>query len=195
MTVEIKIARKILRSGGVIFPLLYFLFSRQITLTVIFAIGLFFIVLEILRFRLPALNNSRILKLFLKKEENKKISGIVLFIMSVYLTVLLFPRRIAIISLLFLIFGDMSAEIIGLKFGRIKILGEKTLEGSITCFITCLIIGSFLINSLGISFRLIIIGSLAATFIELIPLKIARIKIDDNLSMALFTALIMTICI
>ncbi len=40
-----------------------------------------------------------------------------------------------------------------------------------------------------------LIGSLAATFIELIPLKIARIKIDDNLSMALFTALIMTICI
>ncbi len=195
MTAEIKIARKILRSGGVIFPLLYFLFSRQITLTVIFVIGLFFIVLEILRFRLPVLNNNRILKLFLKKEENKKVSGIVLFVISVYLTILLFPPRIAIISLLFLIFGDMSAEIIGLKFGRIKILGEKTLEGSIGCFITCLIIGYLVMSTLGISFPLIIIGSLAATFIELIPLKIARIKIDDNLSMAPFTALIMTICI
>ena len=59
MTAEIKIARKILRSGGVIFPLLYFLFSRQITLTVTFAIGLFFIVLEILRFRLPVLNRRK----------------------------------------------------------------------------------------------------------------------------------------
>ena len=195
MTTEIKIARKILRSGGVIFPLVYFLFSKQITLTVTFAIGLFFIVLEILRFRLPALNNSRISKLFLKKEENKKISGIVLFVISVYLTVLLFPRRIAIISLLFLIFGDMAAELVGLKFGRIKILGGKTIEGSLSCFVTCLIIGYFLMNTLEISFPLIIIGSLAATFIELIPLKIARIKIDDNLSMALFTALIMTICI
>ncbi len=195
MTAEIKIARKILRSGGVIFPLLYFLFNRQIALTVIFAIGLFFIVLEILRFRLPVLNNSRILKLFLKKEENKKVSGIVLFIISSYLTVLLFPRRIAIISLLFLIFGDMSAEIIGLKFGKIKILGEKTIEGSLSCFVICLIIGSFLMNTIGISFPLIIIGSLAATFIELVPLKIARMKINDNLSMALFTALIMTICI
>ena len=195
MTAEIKIARKILRSGGAIFPLLYFLFSKHITLMVTFAIGLFFIVLEILRFRLPALNNSRISKLLLKKEENKKISGIVLFIISVYLTILLFPREIAIISLLFLIFGDMAAEIIGLKFGRIKILGEKTIEGSLSCFVICLIIGYSLMNTLGISFPLILIGSLAATLIELIPLKIARIKINDNLSMAPLAALIMTICI
>ena len=41
----------------------------------------------------------------------------------------------------FLVLGDMSAALIGISFGRIKI-GKKSLEGTLAMFTTCYLIGA-----------------------------------------------------
>ena len=65
--------------------------------------------------------------------------GSTYFIFSAILTILLFPKSIAIVSLLILILSDTAAAIIGKWIGRIRIFG-KTLEGSMAFLITSLLI-------------------------------------------------------
>ncbi len=188
--VKVKYSRKILRILAITFPLLYFFFSKNIVFYVLVPIFLFFIVIDIIRILMPKILKKKIIQKIFKKKEKKRISNISLFLISIFLTVLLFPKNIAIIAVLFLIFGDTAAEIFGLKFGRIKIF-NKTLEGSLASLAICFSIGILLMNLLNFSLLEIIIVSFAATIIELIPLKIGKFKIDDNFSIGLFTALIL----
>ena len=61
-----------------------------------------------------------------------------------------------------------------MKFPFMKI-GNKTLSGSLACFIMCLFIG--LVLDFEISLEIILIGAFTATIAELIS-----IKINDNIS-------------
>lgn len=87
------------------------------------------------------------------------------------ITIFLFPKPIAVLSLFYLFVGDSVAALVGRRFGSIKIFG-KTLEGTLAGIIVCLLISlPFSEFSLGVK----IIGSVAAMLIELIPWPI-----DDN---------------
>jgi dolichol kinase len=85
--------------------------------------------------------------------------------------------------------------------GKIQI-GKKTLEGSIACFLTCMILFIMvfpfvpgLLESCGLRkgfpILTILITSFVVTFFELIPLKIApKITINDNLGVPVLTGYI-----
>ena len=79
--------------------------------------------------------------------------------------------------------GDTTAGLIGRKFGRLNFY-NKTLEGTFSGFIICLIIG--LIMDLNLADIIIIFGALSAMIIELIPTSF-----DDNLTIPLFSGTIM----
>jgi len=180
---KIKFWRKLLRVCGLILPVLYFFIAKKYMLVLVAAILLFFLYSDFSRAR-------KKLSVLYKKTEGK-ISNISLFLISCLVTIAFFPREIAIFALSFLVVGDTAAEVIGLKFGKIKLIGEKTLEGSLACLASCFAIGLILMIFLPLSLLLVMAGSAAATFIELIPLRIGRFKIDDNLGMAIFAALVM----
>ncbi|MBN1621434.1 MAG: hypothetical protein JW871_02450 [Endomicrobiales bacterium] len=122
---------------------------------------------EIVRFRFPAFNNW-ILKVLMgvhREEEVKKISGLPWTLSGSFLTMLIFPdKRIVLVSLLYLAFGDAFAALFGRRFGRHKIFRQKSLEGSVACFIACLIIGIIFMN-----WQAAILGALFITALELIP--------------------------
>ncbi|MBN1377584.1 glycerol-3-phosphate acyltransferase [Candidatus Woesearchaeota archaeon] len=185
---EIKICRKILRVFGILLPVLYFFFAKNIILVILAVLLLLFVLVDILR------KNKKIeLKVYkaIYKKKEKSFSNISLFILSALITVLLFPKSIAILALSFLVFGDTFAEIIGTKFGRIKIMGKKTLEGFLAGLSANLIIGLIWLNFLPVSAGLYITGAVSASLIELIPFGIRNHNIDDNFSVAVFSALIM----
>lgn len=185
---KIKIWRKILRIFVFILPVLYFFFSKNVILTVLAILLLFFILIDITRKNKKI--KLKIYKAVYKKGENS-FSNLSFFILSSFVTVLFFPRDIAILALSFLVFGDTFAEIIGTKFGRLKIIGKKTLEGFLGGFSANLFIGLIWFNFLPVSSLLFIIGAFSASLIEIIPLKIGKLKIDDNFSVSIFSALIM----
>ncbi len=74
----------------------------------------------------------------LKESENKRISSIVMLLACIFLTLLIFPVNIASLASMFTLFGDLFAWCTGITLGRIK-FSDKTLEGSFSMFITCLI--------------------------------------------------------
>jgi dolichol kinase len=82
----------------------------------------------------------------------------------------------------------MFAAIIGKKFGHTKILANKSLEGSLACFVACLVIGLFVawLFPAHLTLQIIVIGALTATIVELFSLWI-----DDNLTIPLISGLVM----
>jgi len=111
-----------------------------------------------------------------------KLTGASYVFIGSFISVLIFPKEIAILALLFTAIGDTIAALYGRKFGKLRIW-NKTIEGSLAGLIACIIIGLFFPNIPNIiKFN----GAFAAMFIELLP-----IKIDDNLRIPLFSGIVM----
>ena len=117
-------------------------------------------------------------------ELNGKLTGASYVFIGSLITITIFPKEIAILALLFASFGDTIAALYGKKFGKIRVW-NKTLEGSITGLLACVLVSLFfpdIPNIIKYS------GAFAAMFIELLP-----IHIDDNLRIPLFSGIIMLI--
>ncbi len=183
------ICRKLYRLSGIIFPIVYYFTDKRLTLNLLSATLFLLVLLELLRFKFPSINQVifRYLKLIVKEEEKKRILGTTYFIFAALLVVLLFKKPIAIISISFSVFGDATATLVGVKWGRIK-LGQRSLEGSLAFFLTCLIVGWILFRPLTLNLNIVLIGALAAALIELLPLPF-----DDNLTVPIFSALAMSL--
>ena len=111
-----------------------------------------------------------------------KLTGASYVLIGSFISIVLFPKEIAVLALLFTAVGDTAAALYGRKFGKLRIW-NKTLEGSLVGLIACFIIALFFPRIADIiKFG----GAFAAMFIELLP-----IKIDDNLRIPLFSGIIM----
>lgn len=117
-------------------------------------------------------------------ELDGKLTGASYVLIGSFLSVVIFPKEIAVLALLFTAIGDTAAALYGRKFGKLRIW-NKTLEGSIAGLIACIIITLFfpqVPNIIKFS------GAFAAMFIELLPTNI-----DDNLRIPLFSGFVMYI--
>lgn len=89
------------------------------------------------------------------------------------------PRAIAAAALGYLVLGDAAAALVGRRFGRHRVWG-KSLEGSLACFLCCLVLGWMLLPGRPLA---VFGGALVATLAEALPLPV-----DDNWSVPLLSA-------
>jgi len=147
-------------------------------------ITLFFLILDLSRLFSSRVNLfffAKVKELY-KSKEARKFSSITLFLLSGFLTFLLFERSIAAAAVTYLIFGDFFSKFFGILFGRTRLF-EKTLEGSLAHFNACLVSGYVLSFFLPLSVPVYLVGAAVATTAEFLPLGI-----DDNFSVALLSA-------
>ena len=179
-SIEIKeIYRKAIHILNIIIPLSHiYIFKNKIDMIIFLsALLIFCFFIEILRNQ-----NSFILKNFQKYlffmmrsfEKKGSLTGSTWVFVGALITIILVPQPFSLLALFFLAFGDTLAALVGIKFPFVKI-GNKTLSGSLACFIMCLFVG--LILDFEISSEVILIGAFTATITELIS-----IKINDNIS-------------
>lgn len=137
------------------------------------------IVVEAARLYLPGINRLFInyFGFLMRSEEKHNPTGTLYYLLGAMISILLFPKEIALFSMTVLAVGDPAAYIIGSNFGRLRI-GKKSLEGSLG-FLAASIITGFLLHKLwgNLSGPVIITGALTGTIVELMPLKI-----NDNLT-------------
>ncbi|MFA6239035.1 MAG: phosphatidate cytidylyltransferase [Bacteriovorax sp.] len=98
--------------------------------------------LEFSRLRNEKLNQFLMIfmKPIMRESEKNSISGMPFYALGVSLSLFFFPERIAILSILFLIFADPIASFCGILYGRDKILPNKSLQGTIAAFSVCYIV-------------------------------------------------------
>jgi dolichol kinase len=136
----------------------------------------------------------------LRSQEHTKTTGATFILGGAFLCSLVFidSPYISFITLTLFILGDGAAALIGMSIGRTKIL-NKTLEGSLACFLMCMMLFAFLFpyvpflfeKSGKISIPLMITTSLSITLLELIPIKISNNRmINDNLYVPVLAGLI-----
>ena len=121
-----------------------------------------------------------LLQKFERKDELKKFpgKGIIFYFIGVYIALLLFPREIAMASILVLALGDSVSHIYGVHYGKIKHPFSKTkfLEGTIAGLIAGFI-GAFVFLPWHEAF----FASLTAMIVESVEIKIGTEQADDNL--------------
>jgi dolichol kinase len=172
-----ELKRKAIHLASLTIPIAYYLSPRSWSRTwekVLLASVILSLAIEVFR-----LNHPRIRGVFrhffgelLRNHEEASLLGSTYLLIAVLLTIHLFDKPVAVLALAFLILGDTVAAIVGKSIGKHKLLGGKTVEGSLACFLVCL--GLSLLMP-GIPFFVGLVGATTATIFELLP-----IPLDDN---------------
>jgi dolichol kinase len=185
MITGVEIKRKIVHLATLVIPVGYALTSEETVILFLVPFFLALLLVDLLRHfhsGMASLFQKYFFGKVLREEEKPTFMGSTYFIFSTILTILLFPKSIAIASILILILSDTAAAVIGKWIGRIKIFG-KTIEGSMAFLLTSLLIVWIYPHLDRFSGSL---AALGATLIEVLP-----IKVNDNLTIPLVAGAIM----
>jgi len=180
---EIVVWRKSLRFLFLVFPLLYFWLDGKIIMIALAALALIFLIFDLTKIK----RNAVIRHLYKKSEMKAKISGITLFLIGALITVLFFQKNIAIMAMVFATIGDNFAVLLGVPFGRHRILKGKSIEGFLACLASSALAGIALMHFLGISIFVVAGGAIASAIAELLSGDY------DNVVMAPLAALAMSV--
>jgi len=189
---EIPYSQEILRKGvhllSLSIPIIYTFVTEKFALMVLIPMALIAVSLDLLSRKDGTIAQKVIMGFFgsmLRKHELKKkkllLNGASWVLISAFLTVLVFPKVIAVVAFIILIISDISAALIGRKWGKTK-LGKKSLEGTlafmVSGFIVVAIIG-YLFNGDMVYYFAGFAGSVVGGIGELYA---KELKLDDNLS-------------
>jgi len=176
-----KMWRFVLRPLAVLFLIFYVLLGKPFAVTLLGAVTLAFLTLDLARLAHDRVNIfvfKNLVSLF-RTEERRRFSSMTLFLLGASITLLIFDKPIAFTIITYLIFGDMFAKFFGLKYGRRRFF-HKTAEGSAAYFAGCVVAGAILMRYIPITPSDILLSSAVASLAEAVPTGI-----DDNLSVAL----------
>jgi dolichol kinase len=180
-------------TNGCIIATLYLFYIEHSFAVHTIGIGVcLFYIFEQLRVKYPeyAESFSKVSSYFYRAEEQLKESAMIPYSMGLLLTILSFPKIIAVIAIYTLACSDPLSAIIGIKFGKHPIAENKTMEGSLTFFFStllCIFLPFMFTTSLPLGKNLMF-SSLLATLITAFELVPSRI--DDNLTIPLATAVL-----
>jgi dolichol kinase len=162
--------------------------TKPTALMILGGIAAVFVFLDVLRFKVPALNKKvkRDFGPFMRDYELDGISGSSWFFFSALITIAACFQPAAGLGMVFLALGDPIASAVGVKWGRIKLPNGKSLEGSLAFLAVCFVAG---LPILLFKYQFALLPALAVTLVtalvaaaaEAIPSK----KVDDNFTVPL----------
>ncbi len=135
------------------------------------------------KIKIPVIYN--LLEMFERKDDIQNFpgKGIIFYFIGIFIALLLFPKDIAMASIMVLAFGDSISHLFGLHFGKTKHPLSKTkfVEGTIAGFIA-----GFIGALVFLPWYEAFFASLIAMVVESIEIKIGTEQVDDNLIVPFF---------
>lgn len=189
---DLHLSRKVWHIGGIL-TLTFFmgLFDQRDALFYLSIMALMIIPFDILRLKRPDLNQKivSLFKIVIRIEEVKTISGFSFLIVGAMLVVILFPKPVGLLAMLLLAFGDPVSSIFGILFGKDKLWGRKSLQGTLACFTVCTAVCAtyFLYNNIMV--ERIVLVSILGGFIGAVSELFQIYKLDDNLTFPVIAGL------
>lgn len=152
------------------------------------------LIIESARLRMPSFNDKimRIWGPFMRACEVDRISGIPYYLLSSLIAVAIFPKPVAILSILYLACGDPIASFFGILYGKhgIRLASGKSLIGTLAGVVTCTVVSFLFLKALPVSddkvVILSIIGGIAGGTAELLPFDL-----DDNFTIPVISGFVM----
>jgi dolichol kinase len=189
---DLQIARRLFHMGnGVFFASIYaILLSHSQMVHFLGAMACILYLIEQIRISYPELQEKLqfVTKFIMRAEEQLKESAMVPYAFAILLTIISFPKVIALSAIYTLAIADPLSAIIGIKYGKRRIVPHKSLEGSAAFFVAtffCILI-PFLASYSSFDMEILILSLVAAFIVsafEMLPLRL-----DDNLTIPLFSA-------
>jgi diacylglycerol kinase (CTP) len=188
---DLHIPRRLFHVFGVLIIIACFsVFTREQSLLALGIAMAVIVPLDIFRLKIKWLNKLLIksVGVFVRKTEVNRLSAQSHLLLGTMVTIYFFPKEIATLALLFLAFGDPVASIFGVLFGKDKIIGNKSLQGTIAAFTVCTILSLLYLSSIQIMTERLLLAAFLSGIIgalsELIPVG----QLDDNFSMPVISA-------
>ena len=187
---DISLSAELIRKGihlfALVIPVGYYFVSFPVAVVGISAPAAIAILLDLARFkrwRLWTLVSRLLTPIIRDHEVRGGFTGASYILTASAIVIVVFPKSIAIAAITFIIIGDTAAALVGRMWGRHKLIGRKSIEGSSACLLS-LILVSFLIP--GLPTPVGIVGAVSACLAEAFSGKI-----DDNLAVPVFSGLVM----
>lgn len=162
---------------------------------VILAIAAFGFLIDLLRARFEKLNNIILSMMgpFMRASEKTGFSGLPFYALGVSLALLLFPERIALLAIMFLVYSDPICSFFGIIYGKDKIMPNKSLQGAMAGFFTCYILTLFYGMSYGASGNGLLWFAILGGIIGSLAEMMSAFNIDDNLTIPVISGLGLTV--
>jgi dolichol kinase len=159
-------ARKLLHMAVAVVPAAGWWLSHEIALALAAALLVGSGVIDLARHCWPALNRLlwRLLPTTFRPWEGRRVLGSTWLGLGVLATLLLFGRDAGGTGVLFLVWGDPAAELVGRRFGQPG--QRKTWAGSLGCFVACLLAAWVGVGLGGLGPGTALAGALVATLVE-----------------------------
>lgn len=187
---DVHIARKIWHMTGVsIFFIGWSLLPYWISMSLLILGWFAFVPPDLIRLYNPNLNRilTRWFRPIMRKNELDRPAGTTYLLTGVIFIGFLFPPEIVGLSLLFLAFADPIASYVGIRYGKDKIFGHKSVQGFLAAFAVCFIATFTYLYLKNISDYILIVSLIAGligALAELVPIA----KIDDNFTMPVLSS-------
>jgi dolichol kinase len=154
------------------------------------------IFLEAARLTSPAVN-EKIMRFFgpvMRSHEMKGLSTVPHYLAATTLAIAIFPKPVAVLSILYLACGDPIASLFGILYGKhsIRFASGKSLIGTLAGVITCTLVTLIFINATALPvsdsqlFALTLIGGIAGGTAELLPFEV-----DDNFTIPVISGFVL----
>lgn len=184
--------RKSFHLLGLIIPLGYLLYpSEAQAKAILLAAMIFGIFIDVFRLAEPRLRSfaHSLVGSLMRPEEKANLLGSTSLLIASVITAFIFPKIIAVAALCLLVGGDTAAALVGKRFGRIRVFGRKTLEGTLA------FVGAGLILNAGVSLAApgltplaVVAGALVGAVVEAVPFPI-----DDNFAVPIISGVAMSL--
>jgi len=190
---KFELYRKLIHICSLSIPIIYYFIPKSTGLIILSLVLLASLLVDIGRFLSPGFAKIiyTIFPVFREHELDpgkKQLSGSTWLLAAAVLTIAVFPKVIAIVSLVFLILGDTAAALIGRKWGKTPFL-KKSLEGTLAFVVMTVIIAFFTpkLTDSGIEIALIIISGIVAAIAE----NVSHGVLDDNVAIPLSSGVVL----
>ncbi len=186
---SLQLPRRIFHmTNGFLVAVIYSFMTHSMAVHILGIFACVLYIFEQIRIKYPEYNSklNKFYQYFLRAEEQLKESSMIPYVMGLLLTIISFPKLIAICAILTLGFADPLSAIIGIKYGKRKLMKSKTAEGSMTFFIVsffCILVPLTIFTN-NPFYKIFFVSALTAgmtSYVELLPLRL-----DDNLTIPIF---------
>lgn len=188
---DLHIARRVWHVCGVLVMVaIYNLVPRPVSLALLVAHILVLVPLDLLRTRKPWLNKVALnwFDAVLRNSEVNQLSGLSYLLFGALFIVSLFPEKVVTLSLLMLAVGDPTSSVVGILYGRDKIIGNKSLQGALGGFAACTFVSLIYFLVMGLMIDRILFVTLLAGVIGMLSEIVPVGKLDDNLTFPIISS-------